>query len=41
MSQWNPNLPYNELPPLPPATELETRAVLKQCIAARAALNRY
>ncbi|MBM3273473.1 Fic family protein, partial [Candidatus Kaiserbacteria bacterium] len=38
MSQWNPNLPYNELPPLPPATELETRAVLKQCIAARAAL---
>lgn len=38
MSLWRPDLPYNDLPPLPPAMELETRAVLKQCILARAAL---
>ena len=38
MSHWRPDLPYNDLPPLPPATELETRAVLKQCITARVAL---
>jgi Fic family protein len=36
--EWRPDLPYNQLPLLPPAEELETRAVLKQCIAARAAL---
>ena len=30
--------PYNELPPLPPNQEVETRAVLKKCITARAAL---
>lgn len=30
--------PYNELPPLPPKAELETKAVLKKCISARAAL---
>jgi len=35
---WRPDRPYNELPRLPPPTELETRAVLKRCIAARAAL---
>lgn len=38
MSEWRPDLPYNELPSLPPATELETRAVLKQCITAHTAL---
>lgn len=38
MSAWRPDVPYNDLPPLPPAVELETRAVLKQCITARAAL---
>ena len=38
MSSWRPDVPYNDLPPLPPAGELETRAVLKQCITARAAL---
>lgn len=38
MSQWRPDLPYNDLPPLPPATDLETRAVLKRCITAHAAL---
>ncbi len=38
MSSWRADLPYNELPALPPAGDLETRAVLKQCITARAAL---
>ena len=38
MTHWRPDQPYNDLPPLPPATEVETRPVLKQCIAARAAL---
>lgn len=35
---WHPEQPYNSLPPLPPAIELETRAVLKRCITARAAV---
>ena len=30
--------PYNDLPPLPPAVELETRTVLKRCVTARTAL---
>jgi len=38
VKSWRFNRPYNELPPLPPLIELETKAVLKQCIAARAAL---
>lgn len=38
MTAWRPDQPYNDLPLLPPAAELETRTVLKQCIAARAAL---
>ncbi|SDW07658.1 protein adenylyltransferase Fic [Nitrosomonas oligotropha] len=38
MTRWRSDQPYNDLPLLPPATELETRTVLKQCIAARAAL---
>ncbi len=38
MSSWSPSSPYNDLPSLPPRIDLETRAVLKQCIAARAAL---
>jgi Fic family protein len=37
-SQWNPSRPYNDLPLLPPEVELETRAVLKRCVSARAAL---
>ena len=32
------NEPYNALPPLPPKKEVETKAVLKKCITARAAL---
>jgi Fic family protein len=35
---WQPHLPYNALPLLPPVAELETKPVLKRCIAARAAL---
>ena len=35
---WAAERPFNELPPLPPAAELESRAVLKQCVASRAAL---
>lgn len=35
---WRADKPWNQLPPLPPAAELETKAVLKQCIMARAAL---
>lgn len=37
-SKWKPDSPYNDLPTLPPLVELETRAVLKACIPARAAL---
>jgi Fic family protein len=35
---FDPSRPYNDLPPLPPAQEVETRAVLKACIEARAAV---
>jgi len=35
---FNPNHPYNDLPLLPPKQELETRAVLKACVEARAAI---
>ena len=41
MSPWHPETadrPFNDLPHLPPAVDLETQPVLKQCIAARAAL---
>ncbi|CAA6676473.1 MULTISPECIES: protein adenylyltransferase Fic [unclassified Lentimonas] len=34
----DPNVPFNDLPPLPPALELETTRVLKQCIRSRAVL---
>ena len=37
-SVWRPDQPHNQLPKLPPAAELESRAVLKSCIEARAAL---
>ncbi|MDP3245037.1 MAG: Fic family protein, partial [bacterium] len=37
-ARWRPDQPHNELPPLPPKVDLETKAVLKQCITARAAL---
>jgi Fic family protein len=35
---WQADKPYNDLPRLPPRSDIETRAVLKQCIPARAAL---
>jgi Fic family protein len=35
---WQPDRPYNALPELPPSRDIETKAVLKQCIEARAAL---
>jgi Fic family protein len=37
-NHWAPDRPHNELPQLPPAVDLETRPVLKQCVLARAAL---
>lgn len=36
--RWIPEKPYNNLPLLPPAFDLESKAVLKRCITARAAL---
>ncbi len=35
---WQADKPWNNLPQLPPAVELETRNVLKHCIIARSAL---
>ena len=35
---FNPAEPYNDLPLLPPVGEMETRAVLKKCVAANRAL---
>lgn len=36
--RFDPRQPYNDLPPLPPAKDVETKALLKACIEARAAL---
>jgi Fic family protein len=36
--RFDPARPYNELPPLPPPVDLETRRILRACIEARAAL---
>jgi Fic family protein len=38
MPDWNPQIPFQELPPLPPAVDIETKDVLRQCINSRAAL---
>ena len=35
---WQPATPFNDLPPLPPAMEIETRVVLKQCVESRTRL---
>ena len=35
---WRPDQPYNSLPSLPPVIEVETKAVLKQCVTSAAAL---
>ncbi len=34
----NPAQAYNDLPPLPPKADLETKAILKRCVAARTEL---
>lgn len=39
MTAFDPKRPFNDLPLLPPAGEVETKAVLKACIEARAALE--
>jgi len=38
MNSFNRNLPYNGLPPLPPAGDVETAAVLKKAISASRAM---
>ncbi len=35
---WRPDRPYDELPPLPPPVDLESKAILRACIRARASL---
>jgi Fic family protein len=35
---WKPDRPFNAIPQLPPVSDVETRAVLRACITARAAL---
>ena len=38
ISGWDPEMPYNSLPELPPNCDLETKCILRQCIGSRAAL---
>src|SRR5260221_10209237 len=38
MASFDPSHPYNALPQLPPKADIETRAILKACIDARAAV---
>lgn len=40
MSNWKLDIPYNDLPPLPPKQDIESKTILKRCIAARASLAR-
>jgi Fic family protein len=35
---WEPEIPYDQIPALPPGVDLESKAILKQCITARAAV---
>ncbi|MFH2120803.1 MAG: hypothetical protein ABIJ25_10470 [Pseudomonadota bacterium] len=35
---FDPEIPYNDLPPLPPKVDVETKTILKETIAARSAL---
>lgn len=35
---WDPQKPYNDLPPLPPTADVESREILKETIEARASL---
>jgi Fic family protein len=36
---FNKNKPYNDLPPLPPTVEIDSKIILNECIKARAALG--
>ena len=38
MARHDPQIPYDELPLLPPEREVETKNVLKQCLGATRAL---
>ncbi len=38
MAKFDPSRPYDALPPLPPKADIETKAILKACIDARAAV---
>lgn len=38
MPKWNPDVPFNDLPSLPPAVDIENREILKKCISSRAAV---
>ncbi|MCW8957713.1 MAG: Fic family protein [Gammaproteobacteria bacterium] len=38
MTQFDPAKPYNQLPQLPPSADIESKAILKKCVTARAAL---
>ena len=40
MAQFNPKVPWNDLPELPPPVDLESREILKTCISAMAELSR-
>jgi hypothetical protein len=35
---WNPQVPYDDLPLLPPDVDIETKSVLKATTTARAAI---
>jgi Fic family protein len=35
---WRPDQPYNQIPLLPPPVDLETKAILKQCIRSNSAV---
>ena len=39
MPQFDPNIPWNDIPELPPATDLESRDILKACISAMTELS--
>jgi Fic family protein len=36
---WRPDQPYNQIPLLPPPVDLETKAILKQCIRSKSAVS--
>jgi len=39
MPSFDPNKPYNALPPLPPKADIESKAILKACTDARVELE--